>query len=113
MTANVTDTTFADEVLASELPVLVDFWAEWCPPCHRIAPLLDELAAEYDGRVRIVKVDADTNPATIRAYGIMSMPTLSMFRDGELVSQVVGAQPKPRLRAQIEAALAARPQPSH
>jgi thioredoxin 1 len=102
---NVTDATFADEVLASELPVLVDFWAEWCPPCHRLAPVLDELSVEYDGRARIVKIDADRNPETVRAYGIMSMPTLSMFRKGELVSQVVGAQPKAKLRAQIDNAL--------
>jgi thioredoxin 1 len=105
MTANVTDASFADEVLASDLPVLVDFWAEWCPPCHRIAPVLEELAVEYAGRARIVKIDADANPQTVRVYGIMSMPTLSMFRKGDLVSQVVGAQPKSRLRAQIDAAL--------
>jgi thioredoxin 1 len=106
MTANVTDASFAGEVLASDLPVLVDFWAEWCPPCHRIAPILDELAVEYDGRARIVKIDVDTNPQTVRVYGVLSMPTLSMFRNGELVSQVVGAQPKSKLRAQIDAALA-------
>jgi thioredoxin 1 len=105
VSTNVTDASFADEVLASELPVLVDFWAEWCPPCHRLAPVLDELAAEYEGRVRIVKVDTDANPETTRAYGIMSMPTLTMFRGGAVVSQVIGAQPKPRLRAQIEGAL--------
>ncbi|HEX6873991.1 MAG TPA: thioredoxin [Micromonosporaceae bacterium] len=107
MTANVTDETFNREVLQSELPVLVDFWAEWCPPCHRIAPVLEELAAEYEGRARIVKMDADVNPATISTYGIMSMPTLTMFRNGEVVSQVIGAQPKARLRAQIDQALAA------
>jgi thioredoxin 1 len=106
MTANITDATFAGEVLASDVPVLVDFWAEWCPPCHRLAPVLDELAAEYAGRARIVKVDVDANPETTRAYGIHSMPTLTVFHKGEVVSQVVGAQPKVRLRAQLDEALA-------
>jgi thioredoxin 1 len=102
---DVTDATFADEVLGSELPVLVDFWAEWCPPCHRLSPVLEELAAEYEGRARIVKIDSDANPETVRAYGVMSMPTLSLFRGGELVSQVVGARPRSQLRAQIDGAL--------
>lgn len=102
---NVTDATFADEVLGSDLPVLVDFWAEWCPPCHRLSPILDELATEYEGRVRIVKLDVDANPDTTRAYGVLSMPTLTVFRRGEVVSQVVGAQPKGRLRAQLDGAL--------
>jgi thioredoxin 1 len=102
---HVTDDTFASEVLASDVPVLVDFWAEWCPPCHRIAPVLDELATEYEGRARIVKIDADANPASVRAYRVLSMPTLCVFRDGELVSQVVGARPKSGLRALIDAAL--------
>jgi thioredoxin len=102
---NVTDATFADEVLGSDVPVLVDFWAEWCPPCHWLAPILDELAAEYEGRVRIVKLDVDANPDTTRAYGVLSMPTLTVFRKGEVVSQVVGAQPKGRLRAQLDSAL--------
>lgn len=102
---NVTDATFADEVLASDLPVLVDFWADWCGPCHRLAPVLDELAVEYAGRVRIVKLDADANPATVRAFGIMSMPTLTVFHRGQVISQSVGAQPKTKLRAQLDRAL--------
>lgn len=105
MTTNVTDASFAAEVLASDLPVLVDFWAEWCPPCHRLAPVLDELAAEFAGRARIVTVDVDANPEVARAYGIMSMPTLTVFRDGVVVSQVVGARPKAKLREQLDAAL--------
>jgi thioredoxin 1 len=102
---DVTDETFAAEVLGSDVPVLVDFWAEWCPPCHRIAPVLEELAAEFAGRARIVKLDADHNPQTVRAYGVLSMPTLSVFRGGELVSQHVGARPKSKLREQLEASL--------
>jgi len=103
----VTDSTFADEVLGSELPVFVDFWAEWCPPCHRLVPILDELAVEYAGRIRFVKVDVDNNPNIAREYRILSMPTLSMFRGGELVSQKVGAVPKSRLREQLDAGLQA------
>ncbi|MEV8511863.1 thioredoxin [Dactylosporangium sp. NPDC051484] len=108
MTTEVTDETFAAEVLKSDVPVLVDFWAEWCPPCHRIAPMLEELSAEYAGRVRIVKLNADDNPRTARAYGVLSMPTLTVFRGGEVVSQQVGARPKANLREQLEAAISAR-----
>jgi thioredoxin 1 len=86
---------------------VVDFWAEWCPPCHRLAPVLDELAAEYAGRARVVKLDVDANPDAARAYGVMAMPTLTVFRGGQVVSQVVGAQPKARLRAQLDSALEA------
>ncbi len=102
----VTDSTFDEVVLGSEIPVFVDFWAEWCPPCHRIAPVLDELAIEYAGRIRFVKVDVDDNPMVARRYGIMSMPTLSVFRAGAVVSQKVGAVPKSRLREQLDAGLA-------
>jgi thioredoxin 1 len=107
MLTAVSDASFAADVLESDLPVFVDFWAEWCPPCHRLAPVLAELAVEYAGRVRFVALDADENPMTMRAYRVMSMPTLIIFRDGEVASQSVGAQPKPRLRAQIDAVLAA------
>src|SRR5262249_38802660 len=105
MTTNVTDATFATEVLGSDLPVLVDFWAEWCPPCHRIAPVLDELSEEYAGRVRIVKIDADANPECVRAYGIMAMPTLTVFNQGDVVGQVIGALPKAKLRTLLDTAL--------
>jgi thioredoxin 1 len=105
MTNIVTDETFTAEVLGSELPVLVDFWAEWCPPCHRLAPVLDELAEEYAGRARIVKLDSDENPKATREYGVMSMPTLIMFRGGQVVSQVIGAHPKAKLRALLDDAL--------
>ena len=103
-TITVTTETFRAEVLESNKPVLVDFWAEWCPPCHRLAPILDELAIEYDGRARIVKLDADANPKAVLTYGVRSMPTLIMFRGGEAVSQVIGAQPRIKLRAQLDAA---------
>ena len=102
---NVTDDTFADEVLGSDLPVLVDFWAEWCPPCLRIAPLLEELATEYEGRARIVKLDADANPGVIRDYQVLSMPTLAVFHNGQMVARTVGARPKPGLRALLDNAL--------
>ena len=101
----VTDDTFTREVLESERPVLVDFWAEWCPPCHRLSPLLDELATEYEGRVRIVKLDVDANPRVTREYGVMSMPTLTVFHNGQIVVQTVGARPKPALRALLDNAL--------
>lgn len=109
---NVTDETFAEQVLESDLPVLVDFWAQWCPPCHRLAPVLDRLAEEYADRARVVKMDADENPETIRAYRVMAMPTLVVFRGGEVVSQVVGAVPLPRLRAMLDEALAASAAPA-
>jgi thioredoxin 1 len=108
---NVTDETFSSEVLASETPVLVDFWAEWCPPCHLLAPVLEQLATEYAGRVRFVKMDADVNPQTILAYGILSMPTLIVFRHGQMLAQHVGAAPKVKLRELLDTALAATPTP--
>ncbi|WP_425470349.1 thioredoxin [Streptomyces diacarni] len=93
----VTDETFAEEVLRSEVPVLVDFTADWCPPCRMVAPVLAHIAAEREGTLKVVSLDVDRNPATQAAYSVMSMPTLVLFRDGEPTRSVVGAHPERRL----------------
>jgi len=102
----VTDATFEQEVLKSDIPVVVDFWATWCAPCRAIAPILDELAVTYDGRVKVVKLDADANFDSVRAYGITTIPTMNFFKDGKLVKSVVGARPKPAIAALFEEVLA-------
>ena len=93
----VSDTSFDADVLNSETPVVVDFWAEWCGPCKQIAPALDEIAGEMDGKVAIAKVNIDENPNTPGKYGVRGIPTLMMFKGGELISTKVGAQPKGKL----------------
>jgi thioredoxin len=98
----VTDATFTDVVLRNERPVVVDFWAEWCKPCVMISKSLHELAEEYGDRLVIAKIDADTNPDAVRTYGVMSMPTLLVFRKGEVVGSMVGAKPKASLRKAID-----------
>ena len=90
----VSDTNFETEVLKSKEPVVVDFWAEWCGPCKMIAPALEEIAGSLDGKVKIVKLNVDENPATAQKYGIMSIPTLMLFKNGELASRQVGAAPE-------------------
>ena len=102
----VTDQEFEEQVLNSETPVLVDFWADWCAPCKMIAPIVEDLANEYDGKVRFAKVDVDSNPMTATKFGIRSIPTLLVFKNGEPVDMVVGAVPKEVLKKRLDTALA-------
>jgi thioredoxin 1 len=90
----VTDNTFAQEVLHSTSPVLVDVWADWCGPCKAIAPIVEELAREYEGRLKVMKLDVDENPRTASTYQVQSIPTLLVFKDGKLAERIVGAVPK-------------------
>jgi len=98
----VTDSTFEEMVVNSDKPVLVDFWAEWCGPCKMIAPVLDEIATEMDGQLVIGKLDIDENQDTAMAFGVMSIPTLLLFKGGEPVERIVGYQPKPQLVSRLQ-----------
>ncbi|HEU4426987.1 MAG TPA: thioredoxin domain-containing protein [Pilimelia sp.] len=99
----VTDGTFAETVLACERPVVVDFWAEWCPPCATISRSLSELAGEFGDRMVMATVNADENPKAVRSYGVMALPTLLLFRRGEVVGSIVGSRPKSYLRQALSA----------
>lgn len=97
----VTDDTFQAEVLDSDTPVLVDFWADWCGPCRMIAPSVKEMAEEYDSVLRVAKMDVDDNPATPGRYAITGIPTLMLFKNGQVVARITGALPKDRIVAQV------------
>ena len=101
MTTNVTEATFDAEVLQSDTAVLVDFWAEWCGPCHAVSPVLERIAQEREGELRLVKVNIDEEQALAQRYGVMSIPTMILFRDGEPASAAVGAQPKSALERSL------------
>ncbi|WP_448317188.1 thioredoxin family protein [Streptomyces sp. CO7] len=103
--AEVSDADFTAEVLGAELPVLVEFTADWCPPCRQMAPVLTALAAEEGERLKVVQLDVDTSPETTNRYGVLSMPTFMLFRGGEPLRSMVGARPKRRLLAELEEAL--------
>jgi len=104
-TKTVTDATFDNEVLGSDKPVLVDFWAEWCGPCKMVAPVLEEIAAENPDKITVAKVNIDENPEIARRYQIMSIPTMSVFSKGEVVKSIVGAKPKAALLRDLDGIL--------
>jgi thioredoxin 1 len=97
----VTDETFEAEVIQAAVPVLTDFWANWCAPCHIIAPVLEEIAAEYAGQLKVAKLDVDSNPRTAMQFGVMSIPTSILFKNGQAVERLVGAMPKRIFLARI------------
>ena len=101
MSKAVTDSTFDADVLGSDTPVLVDFWAEWCGPCRKVSPILDEIGAEHGDKLQIVKLNVDENPATAQKYRVVSIPTMNVYKGGQLVKTIVGAKPKPALLADL------------
>ncbi len=103
---DVTDATFEQDVLKSSTPVMVDFWAPWCGPCHMVSPLVEELAGDFAGKVNFFKLNTDESPATASRYGIRAIPTLLIFKGGQPVGQIIGFRPKPELKKQLENVIA-------
>lgn len=101
----INDSNFEQVVLNSKIPVLLDFWAEWCAPCRMVAPVVDELAQEYGGKINFGKVDVDQNPKIASKYGIMSIPTLILFKEGKPITNIVGFRPKAQLKQSLDSAL--------
>ena len=104
-TVTFTDSNFKSEVLDSNIPVLVDFWAEWCGPCRMVGPIVEKLANEYFGKIKIGKLNVDDNAETPSQYGIQGIPTILLFKDGQLASQIVGYQPEDKLKSAIDSIL--------
>jgi thioredoxin 1 len=102
----VTDSTFEQQVLQAKQPVLVDFWAVWCGPCKAIAPIVEELASDYEGKLKVMKLDVDDNPRTAMAYGVQSIPTLLVFKDGKPAERIVGAVPKKVIVDKLQSVMA-------
>jgi thioredoxin 1 len=99
---NVTDSSFDDEILKSDIPALVDFWAEWCGPCRTVGPIVEELAGEYEGKIKVAKLNVDNNKQTPTRYGVRGIPTLILFKGGQVVDQIVGAVPKNRIKELLD-----------
>ena len=106
LTFAVTEQDFATEVLASDLPVLVEFTADWCPPCKMIAPIINQIASEYEGQLRVGVLDSDANPALVQAYGVMGLPTMILFVDGAPAERIIGYMPRPRIESKLRPHLA-------